>query len=218
MEPLITEAPAAWQVVPLGELCDIVAGPGGRRLSTHERSGKSPASGTDGLVPIVTPKEIRRHRIADQAGTAVRADIAAGLDRYSVRQGDIVAVRTGELGQHARVDEGHTGWLLGTACLRLRPHDRTVHSGYLLFYLSHPQVKDWILRNGSGSNPPSLAATVLETLPTHLPPLDRQIAIGEVLSALDDRAERLSQAARAAADLLDSAVLPLMAGIPIKPM
>ena len=86
-----------------------------------------------------------------------------------------LAVRAAQTNQSRKTQ---VGWLLGTACLRLRPRDRTVDSGYLRFYLSHPQVKDWILRNGSGSNPPSLAATVLETLPTHLPPLDRQIAIG----------------------------------------
>lgn len=216
MEPLIN-APAEWPVVPLGELCEVVAGPGGKRLPAQERAGIGPTSARDDLVPIVTPREIRRYRITDQAGTGVGMDIAADLARYSIRQGDIVAVRTGELGQHAHVDGTHAGWLLGTSCLRLRPRDRTLDSRYLLFYLSHPQVKDWILRNGSGSNPPSLAAAVLETLPAHLPPLDRQIAIGEVLSALDERAEQLRRAARTAADLLDSAVLPLMAGIPIDP-
>ncbi|MEV6872641.1 restriction endonuclease subunit S [Amycolatopsis sp. NPDC051128] len=216
MEPLIDQAPAAWPVVPLGEVCDILAGPGGKRLPALERTDEDqPARGD--LVPVVTPREIRRHRITAQASTAVSPGIANGLARYRVRPGDIVAVRTGELGQHALAGDEHDGWLLGTSCLRIRPRGEAVDTGYLLFYLSHPQIKDWIVRNGSGSNPPSLAATVLEALPTHLPPLDHQVAVAEVLSALDERAEQLGRAARTAADLLEAAVLPLMAGVPIDP-
>jgi restriction endonuclease S subunit len=209
MEELIDDAPGDWRHVPLGEVCDILTGPGGARLPE--------AKTISAPTPIIAPKDIRNNRLAPETVATVSADAARELARYRLSPDDVVVVRTGELGRQALIGTQHAGWLFGTACLRLRPKAE-VNGRYLLYYLGHPRVRDWIKRNASGSTVPSLNVATVQALPLLLPPAPEQRAIGEILAALDRKVELHERIARTTSELRDSLLHPLLAGVPIAPL
>ncbi|SCF17635.1 type I restriction enzyme, S subunit [Micromonospora matsumotoense] len=178
MSFLVGPAPAGWREIPLAEACDVVAGPSNSMIRPVD---------TDGVpVEVVAPKHLMYGRIADSGTVLVTAEASARLDRYRLIPGDLICVRTGDLGKQALAGPEHEGWVTGTACFRLRP-EPSVESRYLLHYMRHPAVRDWIARNASTATVPTLTLSTLRTLPVLVPPPAVQETIGDTMSALDDK-------------------------------
>lgn len=194
MSALLGSVPADWDEVRLEDACDILAGPSGARLHVEPRTSIN--------VPVITPQDLRNNRIVGQAATAVPVSYAEQLSRYRVRYQDVVVARTGALGNQGLVEQEQDGWLIGTGCLRLRP-DSKLDAGYLTYYLDHPKVRDWVIRNGTGSAIPSLTAKTLGALPTLVPPTRIQTLIAATLGSFDEKIvvhEQIAQATRALRD------------------
>lgn len=200
MHSLIGNVPTNWTEVPLEQICHILAGPSGTRLNLEKRTSSN--------VPVVAPKDLRNNRIAEDGGAAVSFELANELSRYRLLPGDIVCTRTGELGRQGLAGGEQEGWLFGTACLRLRVRD-LISADYLIYYLGHPAVRDWVARNASGSAIPSLSTRTLGSMPVVFPPASVQSAIIEVLRALDEKITIHDQISRTTAGLRDS-ILPLL--------
>lgn len=200
MDTLIGNVPDSWKQAPLAEVCDVLAGPSGARVRLEAR--------TPSNVPVVAPKDLRNNRIAGDGGAAVAPKLANRLVRYRLAPGDVVCARAGELGRQALAGREQEGWLLGTACLRLRVRD-PIRADYLTYYLGHPAVRDWISRNATGSAIPSLSTQTLGSMPVVFPPASVQSAIAEVLGALDEKIAIHDQINRTTVALRD-AVLPLL--------
>ncbi len=205
MDSLIGTVPDTWTHAKLVDVCDILAGPSSRRLRIEQR--------TSANVPVVAPQDLRNNRISDDADVAVPAEQAARLSRYRIRPGDVVCSRTGGLGRQALVGEWQDGWVLGTACLRLRPH-ASLNSQYLTYYLGHPAVHDWITRNGAASTIPSLSTETLGALPLILPPAEIQVIVAEVVSAIDEKIAIHEEIVKTTAALRDAVIPLLLAGSP----
>ncbi|WP_371783391.1 restriction endonuclease subunit S [Streptosporangium subroseum] len=199
MKALIGDLPDGWHQVPLKEICDLVAGP------------SIPSAVSSGDFPVVKPRNVGDGRLVGVAD-GVEAEVAAELFRYRLMDGDVVCVRTGGLGRHALVTSEHEGWLFGTGMIRLRPGDQ-VNPRYFNHYLSHPLVQDWFKRNAAGSAIPSISGRALGTLPVAIPPIEIQVAIGNVLGALDEKIAVHHQIGQATAELRD-ALLPRLFGDP----
>jgi type I restriction enzyme, S subunit len=198
MDSLIGNVPENWAQARLAEVCDILAGPSGARLRLETRTSSN--------VPVVTPKDLRNNRIDENGGAAAAVELANELARYRLAPGDVVCARTGELGRQALAGKGQEGWLFGTACLRLRVRDR-VRPDYLVYYLAHPAVRSWIMRNDTGSAIPSLSTKTLGSMLMVIPPSSVQSAVADVLCALDEKIAIHHQISRTTAALRD-AVLP----------
>ena len=194
MPPLIGMTPTGWVEVKLAEVCDIVPGPSGTRLKIEPRTSMT--------VPVVMPQDLRNGRITNRADSAVTTERAKELCRYRIRPMDVVAVRVGGLGQQALAGSEQDGWLIGTGCFRLRPRTQ-LNGHYLAYYMAHPRVREWVIRNGAGSAIPTLTTATLGALPTMIPPMDIQTAIAEALSAFDDKIvvhEEIAETTRALRD------------------
>jgi hypothetical protein len=87
MDSLIGDVPANWAQVQLAEVCDILAGPSGARLSLEAR--------TPSNVPVVAPRDLRNNRIAEDGSAAVSFELANELSRYRLAPGDVLCARTG---------------------------------------------------------------------------------------------------------------------------
>lgn len=201
MDTLIGSVPDSWWYVKLTEVCDdILAGPSGTRVPIGAR--------TPGGIPVIMPQSLRNNRIIEDGGTFVSSKHAASLWRYTIRAADVVVVRTGALGRQGLATEEQDGWLLGTGCLRVRGGP-ALDPRYLVYYLGHPAVRDWIIRNGAGSAIPTLTVKTLGSLPITVPPPSAQAAIGETLSAFDEKITVHEQIAATTAALRD-AIAPLL--------
>jgi hypothetical protein len=203
METLIGEVPDDWRQLRLGEACDVLAGPSGE--SMHGVPGASSS------IPMVTPRDIRDNRIVTHSTLSIEPGLVQKLVRYRLEVDDIVLVRTGELGRCARVTVKQEGWLVGTAVLRLRSQDSAT-ARYLTHYLGHPAVRDWIRRNAMGSTIASLSSGTVRAMPFVVPPLATQVAIAQLLDALDEKIAIYDQISRTTVALRDALLQLLLTG------
>src|SRR4051812_47183787 len=101
--------PDDWPRVPFREVVDIQAGP------SNLKPDLLPI-GHEG-VPMLSPSEIGWFTLARKAGRSVSTEAADRLQRHRLQAGDVVCVRTGDLGRAALVGPEQAGWVLGTSCL-----------------------------------------------------------------------------------------------------
>lgn len=175
MTTLIDPLPAGWEEVPLGDCSEVVTGPSLPRGSRTSSEG----------VPVVAARNLQNNRISEYDIAMAAPETVRKYANYRLHAGDVVCVRTGELGRQAIAEQRQEGWLLGTACVRVRPQ-HGLNGRYLLYYLGHPVVRDWIVRRSTSSTVPSLNAQTFRSLPVAVPPQETQQAIAETLEALDD--------------------------------
>lgn len=205
MDTLIGPVPAEWAQIKVADICNVLAGPSGASLKPTARQPTG--------IPVVTPRDFRNNRIVNDNIACVDPETAEKFARYRLIPGDVLCARSGELGRQALIGNEQAGWLFGSACLRLRTTD-SISPRYLSYYLSHPSVRDWILRNAAGSAIPSLSTRTFQSMPVVLPPLALQSTIGEILGALDDKAAIHDQIAQAAIALRDAVIPLLVSGSP----
>ncbi|GGP45084.1 hypothetical protein [Saccharothrix coeruleofusca] len=203
MDSLIGPVPNSWEQHPLGLLADITAGPSGVQTALVDDESAE--------VPVVMPKDLRHNRIACRPASGVPSRIAEELVRYTLRRDDIVCLRTGRLGRQGLVAADQRGWLFGPGCLRVRVRSE-VSAAYLVYYLGHPAVRNWVLGNARGAVIPTLSTKMLGSLPVVVPDADLQAEVGDLLMALDDKVVVHEQISTTTAALRDAALLRLLSG------
>ncbi len=191
-----------WTQVPLGEACDVLAGPGTLDRGEHQLS----------WLPVVLPRNIKHNRITGDELEAVKPQNALKLSRYRLAAGDVVCTRTGTLGRYGLVQPEQANWLLGPGCMRLRPTER-VDPGYLTYYLNSPGAYAWLNGNATGSAIQYISTKILGRMPLALPPLAVQREIGAILGALDSEIMIQSQIGTTTQALRDLLLPLLMAGV-----
>lgn len=174
-----------WIEVTLADVCaaaggGIQTGPFGSQLHASDYV----ANGT----PSVMPQNIGDNRIS-VAGIARVSD--ADLDRlakYTLRPGDIVYSRRGDVERRALVRDENDGWLCGTGCLRVRiPNQDIYDSRFISYALGLSESREWIVRHAVGATMLNLNTRILGGVPLRVPSVTQQRAIAEVLGALDDK-------------------------------
>ncbi|MFE5326609.1 restriction endonuclease subunit S [Embleya sp. NPDC056575] len=167
-------------MVPLGELCEVSAGPSGTLFNDI---GDHPNG-----VPIISPSDITDHQTVDARRVKrVSAEEAQQARRLSLRQGDLLVVRQGALGRVALIGYESTGWFYSSSCLMLRPKVEKILSEYLAGYLSHPSVREALSAQANPGTMPSLNASILKTFPVALPPVGHQHIVVETLADIDEQ-------------------------------
>ncbi|WP_046242427.1 restriction endonuclease subunit S [Hymenobacter terrenus] len=176
-----------WENTTLGEACkrgggEIQTGPFGSQLHAADYVAEG--------IPSIMPQNIGDNRINEQGIARITPADAARLNRYLVREGDIVYSRRGDVERKALVRSHEDGWLCGTGCLRVRfGSEEFVDSLFASFYLSHTAVRSWIVRHAHGATMPNLNTSILGALPFVIPPIAEQRRIAHILGTLDDKIE-----------------------------
>jgi len=201
LNALIGPVPDNWREVPLGEVCDVIAGPSANLMRP---------AGVGVPVKVVAPKNLEHGRITGSVTVQVTDEASSRLDRYRLAPGDLICVRTGDLSKQVLVDPEQEGWVVGNACFKLRPR---LDSHYLLHYLAHPAIREWIGRHASTATVPTLTLSTLRTLPVLFPPQETQVRIGTILGALDDKAAVHREIVAVTEKLRDS-LFPVLLGSP----
>ncbi|WP_280495726.1 N-6 DNA methylase [Nocardia farcinica] len=169
---------ATEDAVPLDTLCEIQAGPSNAILKKLQT--------VDNGVPIIAPAQLRHRGITDEHTKRVSREDAARLEKYQLRDRDILCARTGTLGPCAIADHKTAGALFATGLIRLRVRDLAkVDPHYLVAFLSLPSTVTWIENKAAGTTIPSISSANLGKLPVPLPSLDEQQRIGAKLADAD---------------------------------
>ena len=116
---------------------------------------------------------------------------AQRLDKYLVKENDIVYSRRGDVEKCAFIRKKQDGWLCGTGCLRVRIISDDLDAKFCAYYLSTDEIKAWVSSNAVGTTMPNLNSSILKKLPLIVPTLPEQKAIAAVLSSLDDKIDLL---------------------------
>ena len=173
-----------WQHACLADiLLELQTGPFGSSLhqSDYQENG----------VPVVNPASIGAERIVPIDKMAVGAGTLKRLAAFTLRVGDIVMGRRGEMGRCALVSEKEDGWLCGTGTLILRP-SQSVCAGFLVKLIGSPPVRDYLCSSSVGTTTQNLNQAILLGLVVPLPPVREQariVAKVEGLMALCGRLE-----------------------------
>lgn len=174
-----------WREMTLGLICDeggggIQTGPFGSQLHASDYV-------SDG-VPSVMPQNIGDNLINEEGIARISQSDAKRLDRYLLRDRDIVYSRRGDVEKRSIVRAHQAGWLCGTGCLRVRVGDQDrFDSRFLSYALGTPDSREWITQHAVGATMPNLNTSILRGVPLRVPGIPLQRAIAEVLDALDDK-------------------------------
>ncbi len=181
----------------IGSLCDrfggeVQTGPFGSQLHASDYA-------PDG-IPVVMPQDIRDGHIVCDRIAKVAPRHADRLAQHTLRAGDVVFSRRGDVSRFAVVTAAESGWLCGTGSIRIRLNCPEIYIPYARRYLQQDLVRGWLERNAKGLTMPNLNTAVIRALPFIYPPMAEQRRIAEVL----DRAEALRAKRRAALSQLDT--------------
>jgi type I restriction enzyme S subunit len=152
------EVPEHWKVTRFYNLCEsITTGPFGTVLGNDDYV-------SDG-IPVINPSHIKDGVCVPSSDITVSEDMARELSTRSMRPGDIVTARRGELGRAAVITEEQDGWICGTGSFRIRPNKQKVISYYIHLVLQSQYAREWLNLSSVGSTMSNLNEGILGRLP-----------------------------------------------------
>ena len=130
-----------WPVVELRDICkEISTGPFGSALHQSDYVSEG--------IPVINPQNIIDGAISTNQVKMVSEDTRDRLKKFTVREGDIVVGRRGEMGRCGVVTAEMNGWLCGTGSFVIRLKDEHFAS-FVHFQMSSPKVRT-VPRGSSG--------------------------------------------------------------------
>ena len=173
-----------WRECKLGDFADIQTGPFGSQLHA--------ADYVEVGIPSIMPTNIgNRLEVRTDSIACIKETDAKRLERYLIKENDIVYSRRGDVEKCAFITHKQSGWLCGTGCLRVRFISTELFPKFCAYYLSTDEIKGWVSGNAVGTTMPNLNSSILKRVPLTLPPLPEQKAIAAVLGSLDDKIDLL---------------------------
>ena len=164
----------------LNLLADIQTGPFGSQLHKEDYV----AVGT----PIVTVEHLGNRFFTEQNLPMVSGEDKERLNKYVLKEGDIVFSRVGSVDRCSYVDAAHDGWMFSGRCLRVRPNEQ-LDALYLYYYFCLEETKQYVRNIAVGATMPSINTKLLGEVPITFPSIIQQKRIAQFLSAIDDQIE-----------------------------
>jgi type I restriction enzyme S subunit len=191
-----------WPVVSLAE------------IATKIGSGATPRGGADAYLPtreryaLVRSQNVFDRRF-DHAGLAFITDEQAeGLRGVALQPADILLNITGDgitFGRACMVPKDVLPACVNQHVSIVRVDAQRADAGYVLAFLTHPDVKPYIESFNAGGSRRAVTKGHIESFRLPLPPLPEQRAIAHILGTLDDKIElnrRMSETLEAMARAL----------------
>lgn len=165
----------------LGELAISQTGPFGSQLHENDYVEKG--------IPIVSVEHLGDIGFTTQNLPFVSAADAERLNKYMLKEGDIVFSRVGSIDRCVYVKKEQEGWLFSGRCLRIRCYNEKVNSRYLTYYFKLPELKKMMLNISVGATMPSLNTDLMNSIQLMLLERNKQDQIAMLLDTLDSKIE-----------------------------
>ncbi|MEA2104412.1 MAG: restriction endonuclease subunit S, partial [Candidatus Cloacimonadota bacterium] len=185
-----------WEGKRLGDVVsEMMTGPFGSMLhkSDYVKSG----------IPVINPQNIINSRIIPLQKTMISKDTFKRLEKYALRENDIVIARRGEMGRCAIVKKKSIGWLCGTGSLVIRVDKQKTDETYLTFYLSSSKIKMQLENSSIGATMSNLNQKVLSELHLALPSIKKQKVAIKNIKTLSGKIKKLETLYQQKIDNLD---------------
>lgn len=187
--------PAGWSETSLRHLgCDVQTGPFGSQLHAEEY--------VEGGWPVVNPLNLVSGEIEAVEHMTVSDEKRRELARHTLRPGDIVFGRRGEMGRAGLVTREHDGWLCGTGSLRLRLIGEFLIPDYLALLLGTAPARSYFQLASVGSTMDNLNSEIVLAFPALIPPRDTQSRIVAEVREMSGLGTRAGQHLEDQIDLL----------------
>jgi len=165
-------------------LADIQTGPFGSQLHKEDYV----TVGT----PIVTVEHLGNRVFTEQNLPMVSDTDKERLNKYVLKEGDIVFSRVGSVDRCSYVDAAHDGWMFSGRCLRVRPNEQ-LDAMFLYYYFCLEETKQFVRNIAVGATMPSINTKLLGEVPITFPSIEQQARVAQLLSAIDDKIENNSK-------------------------
>ncbi len=191
-----TRSGQGWREVTLGEVCEnMITGPFGSMLHKSDY--------IDNGIPVVNPQNIIDGKIVSLQKTMIDADKYSSLKKYSLKLGDIIIARRGEMGRCAIVEIENVGWLCGTGSFVLRLNKNIADIQFINIILSSNSVKKELEKTSIGATMSNLNQTILSNLKFSIPSFSEQRKIVQKLDSLSAETKRLEAIYQSKIESLD---------------
>lgn len=181
--------------------------------TTKIGSGATPRGGSESYRPrretwaFVRSQNVFDRRFDSDALAFISDEQAHGLRGVSLQPGDVLLNITGDgvtFGRAAVVASSALPACVNQHVAIVRADTNKAVPGYLLAFLTHPEVKPYIASFNSGGSRRAITKGHIESFQVPLPPLAEQSAIAATLGALDDKIESCRRAAALSLEVLDA--------------
>lgn len=169
---------SAWPVLPLADVVYFQEGPGLRNWQYRDVG-----------IPFVNIRCIKDGRLLRDEMTCLDlAEVEQKYQHFLLDVGDYVVSSSGTLGRLAEVFPDDLPCMLNTSVIRFRPKQPdSIDRRYLRYFLTSAVFEQQILAFANGSAQLNYGPSHLKRMGIVVPPKSVQVAIGELLGALDDR-------------------------------
>jgi len=177
-----------WKIAKLEDL----AAPGDYGFVDGPFGSNLPASSYISIgIPVIRGSNLSLgdRRFNDSDFVYVSEDTADRLRRSCCSPVDIVFTKKGTIGQTGLIplNGRFERYLLSSNQMKLTVDRSIADPTYVYYYVSSPAGRAKIQRDSEATGVPKTNLSYLRTFPILLPPLAEQMAIGEILSSLDDK-------------------------------
>jgi type I restriction enzyme, S subunit len=190
-----------YDLKPLGDFgIKIQTGPFGSALHKHEY--------IVGGVPVINPSHIKNGEILPNLEVSISLEKLKELERWKLKDGDVIIGRRGEMGRAARYVESQT-MICGTGSLVFK-RSPDLNPDFLSIYLRSPFTIQFLETNSVGSTMINLNQKIIKSLPFPNVSLAEQTEIVdhvERLFFISERIEIQYQSLKAKIDQLPQAIL-----------
>ncbi len=165
--------------VKLGEIAESQTGPFGSQLHEEDYVQKG--------TPIVTVEHLGELGFTRQNLPFVSDADVRRLNKYVLREGDIVFSRVGSIDRNTYVTKAEDGWMFSGRCIRVRCNPQKVNPLYLSYYFRQAFFKKMMLNVSVGATMPSLNTEIMDALPISLLERADQNKIADCLYSIDEK-------------------------------
>jgi len=133
-------------------------------------------------VPVLTIGCLKESGIILTKAMHVSTKKAVELERYKLKDGDMLFSRMAAVGRAGHIDKKLEGCLFNYHIMRLRLHDEAILQDYFVHYVrGSSQVYEYVKEVNHGATRDGINTQQLLEMPVVLPPLDEQYQICRVV-------------------------------------
>lgn len=144
-------------------------------------------------VPVIRGNNltIGTERFIDDGFVFITEKKAEEFSNCEAVSGDLVFTAAGTLGQVGLIPEKtkYPKYIISNKQMRARVDPKVADKLFVFYWLSSPEMVEYIEQRNTGSSVPLINLSILRSLPIPLPPLPTQRRIAEILGRLDDKIE-----------------------------
>lgn len=176
---LFESCPRDWSIVPFDTAIDFQEGPGILAVDFHE-SG----------VPLIRLSGVQSNMVSLKGCNFLSQDkVSKKWSHFRLIRGDLLISTSATIGMVSEVGPEAEGAIAYTGLIRLRPRDKSVHSGFIKYFAKSDLFIKQAEGMASGSVMRHFGPSHLRQMSFVIPPLSEQKRIAGILSALDDKIE-----------------------------